>query len=276
VFQAPYVGGVVMPGGASQTRRELDGWQDWAKSRGARGLAYVLLGADGEIGGPVAKNLSEAERAGLAEATGAKPGDAIFFAAGTAAASQELLGAARLEIGRRCELIDESQWSFLWVVDFPMFEQTDDGGWTAIHHPFTSPLPEWADKFASEPGGALADAYDIVCNGYEIGGGSIRIHRADMQKTVFDLIGLSPEEAQSQFGFLLEAFKFGPPPHGGIALGWDRVTMLLAGAETIRDVIAFPKAASGADPLTGAPTPITAAQRKEAGIDAKPVAKPGQ
>jgi len=276
VFQAPYVGAVVMPGGASQTRRELDAWQDWAKSRGARGLAYVLLGTDGEIGGPVAKNLSDAERAGLAEATGAKPGDAVFFAAGTATAAQELLGAARLEIGRRCELIDESQWSFLWVVDFPMFEQTDDGGWTAIHHPFTSPLPEWADKFAAEPGGALANAYDIVCNGYEIGGGSIRIHRADMQKTVFDLIGLSQEEAQSQFGFLLDAFKFGPPPHGGIALGWDRVTMLLAGAETIRDVIAFPKAASGADPLTGAPTPITAAQRKEAGIDAKPVAKPGQ
>jgi aspartyl-tRNA synthetase len=275
VFQAPYVGGVVMPGGASQTRRELDGWQDWAKSRGARGLAYVLLGADGEIGGPVAKNLSEAERSGLAQATGAKPGDAIFFAAGTTTASQELLGAARLEIGRRCELIDESQWSFLWVVDFPMFEQTDEGGWTAIHHPFTSPLPEWADKFAAEPGGALANAYDIVCNGYEIGGGSIRIHRADMQKTVFDLIGLSQQEAESQFGFLLEAFKFGPPPHGGIALGWDRVTMLLAGAETIRDVIAFPKAASGADPMTGAPTPITPAQRKEAGIDAKPVAPPG-
>jgi aspartyl-tRNA synthetase len=276
VFQAPYVGAVVMPGGASQTRRELDGWQDWAKSRGARGLAYVLLGTDGEIGGPVAKNLSEAERAGLAEATGAKPGDAIFFAAGTANASQELLGAARLEIGRRCELIDESQWSFLWVVDFPMFEQTDEGGWTAIHHPFTSPLPEWADKFAAEPGGALANAYDIVCNGYEIGGGSIRIHRADMQKAVFDLIGLSQEEAQSQFGFLLEAFKFGPPPHGGVALGWDRIIMLLAGMPTIRDVIAFPKTASGSDPMTGAPTPITAAQRKEAGIDAKPVAKPGQ
>ncbi len=275
VFQAPYVGAVVMPGGASQTRRELDAWQDWAKSRGARGLAYVLLGEDGSVSGPVAKNISEAERTGLAQATGAGPGDAVFFAAGTAHASQELLGAARLEIGRRCELIDESQWSFLWVVDFPMFEQTDEGGWTAIHHPFTSPLPEWADKFAAEPAGALANAYDIVCNGYEIGGGSIRIHRADQQRAVFDLIGLSREEAQSQFGFLLDAFKFGPPPHGGIAMGWDRITMLLAGAETIRDVIAFPKAASGADPLTGAPTAITAAQRKEAGIDAKPVARPG-
>jgi len=290
VFQAPYVGAVVMPGGATQTRRELDAWQDWAKSRGARGLAYVLVGdpttpttpttpettsASGAtpapaITGPVAKNLSDAERAGLAAAVGAKPGDCVFFAAGPAAASQELLGAARLEIGRRCELIDESAWSFLWVVDAPMFEEDGQGGWTSVHHPFTAPLPEWADKFTLEPGDALADAYDIVCNGYEIGGGSIRIHRSSMQQAVFDVIGLSPEEARSQFGFLLDAFKYGPPPHGGIAFGWDRVIMLLAGAETIRDVIAFPKAASGADPLTGAPTPITSAQRKEAGIDATP------
>jgi len=272
VFQQPYVGAVVMPGGASQTRRELDAWQDWAKSRGARGLAYVLIGEDGSVGGPVAKNLSESERIGLPAAVTASPGDCVFFAAGKAMASQELLGAARLEIGRRCELIDESKWSFLWVVDAPMFEETDDGGWTSVHHPFTAPLPEWAGKFVDAPGEALADAYDIVCNGYEIGGGSIRIHRQAMQQAVFDTIGLSPEEARSQFGFLLDAFKYGPPPHGGIAFGWDRVVMLLAGAETIRDVIAFPKAASGADPLTGAPTPITAAQRKEAGIDAKPAA----
>ena len=274
VFQAPYVGAVVMPGGASQTRREFDAWQDWAKSRGARGLAYVLIGSDGEVGGPVAKNLSESERAGLAEAVGAAPGDAVFFAAGAARAAQELLGAARLEIGRRCGLIDESAWSFLWVVDAPMFEETEEGGWTSVHHPFTAPLPEWADKFADQPDDALADAYDIVCNGYEIGGGSIRIHRSAVQQQVFDVIGLSPEEARSQFGFLLDAFKYGPPPHGGIAFGWDRVTMLLAGAETIRDVIAFPKTASGADPLTGAPTPITPAQRKEAGIDAVPAPPP--
>ena len=276
VFQAPYVGAVVMPGGASQTRRELDAWQDWAKSRGAKGLAYALISADGSVSGPVGKNISSAERSGLAAAVNASPGDCVFFAAGAARASQELLGAARLEIGNRCELIDTSQWSFLWVVDAPMFEETDDGGWTAVHHPFTSPLPEWADKFVSEPGGALADAYDMVCNGYEIGGGSIRIHRQAMQQQVFDVIGLSPDEARSQFGFLLDAFKYGPPPHGGMAFGWDRVVMLLAAAETIRDVIAFPKAASGADPLTGAPTPITPAQRKEAGIDAKPAppAKP--
>src|SRR6202167_5070533 len=270
VFQAPYVGAVVMPGGASQSRRELDQWQEWARARGARGLAYALIRPDGEIAGPVAKNLSEAERSGLAGATGAGPGDCVFFAAGAASATPELLGAGRPEIGRTCGLIDESAWSFLWVVDAPMFEEDGDGGWTSVHHPFTAPLPEWADKFVAEPGGALADAYDIVCNGYEIGGGSIRIHQSSMQQAVFDVIGLSAAEARSQFGFLLDAVKYGPPPHPGIACGWDRVCMLLAGAPTIRDVIAFPNAASGLDPLTGAPTPIAPTQRREAGIHATP------
>jgi aspartyl-tRNA synthetase len=274
VFQAPYVGAVVMPGGASQSRREFDAWQDWAKSRGARGLAYATIADDGSLAGPVGKNISESERDGLAQAVHAAPGDAVFFAAGAARPAQELLGAARLEIGNRCGLIDTSAWSFLWIVDAPMFEETDAGGWTAVHHPFTSPLPEWSDKFTAEPGGALADAYDMVCNGYEIGGGSIRIHQQLMQQQVFDVIGLTQDEARSQFGFLLDAFKYGPPPHGGMAFGWDRLIMLLANAETIRDVIAFPKAASGADPLTGAPTPITQAQRKEAGIDAAPKPTP--
>jgi len=272
VFQAQHVGAVVMPGGAAQSRKELDGWQDWAKSRGARGLAYVLIGPDGAVtdAGPVVKHLSDSERAGLAAAAGASAGDCVFFAAGTPAAARTLLGAARLEIGARCGLIDSSAWAFTWVVDAPMFEEDDAGCWTAVHHPFTAPLPEWADKFAAEPGGALANAYDIVCNGTEIGGGSIRIHRPAMQQQVFDVIGLSRDEATSQFGFLLDALRFGPPPHGGIAFGWDRLLMLLTGRESIRDVIAFPKAASGHDPLTGAPTPITAAQRREAGIDAGP------
>jgi aspartyl-tRNA synthetase len=276
VFQAPYVGAVVMPGGAAQTRKELDGWQEWARSRGARGLAYVLIGADGQVSdsGPVARHLSEAERAGLPEAAGAGPSDCVFFAAGAASAARELLGAARLEIGRRCGLIDPAAWAFTWVVDAPMFEEDGSGGWTAVHHPFTAPLPEWADKFTAEPAGALADAYDIVCNGTEIGGGSIRIHRPDLQQQVFDVIGLSREEASSQFGFLLDALRFGPPPHGGIAFGWDRMMMLLTGRDTIRDVIAFPKAASGLDPLTGAPTPITPEQRKEAGIDVVPSPPP--
>jgi aspartyl-tRNA synthetase len=270
-----YVGAVVMPGGAAQTRRELDGWQDWAKARGARGLAYVVLDAEtGEPRGPVAKNLSEAHLAGLADAVGAKPGDAVFFAAATERReAQDLLGAARQEIARRCGLVDESAWAFCWVVDAPMFEKADDGSWTAVHHPFTSPNAQWEDSFEKSPGEALAYAYDIVCNGNEIGGGSVRIHRADVQRRVFDVLGISPEEATDKFGFLLEAFKYGPPPHGGIAFGWDRVCMLLAGADSIREVIAFPKTRGGFDPLTGAPTPITAQQRAEAGVDAKP--KPG-
>ncbi len=267
VFQAPYVGSVVMPGGADSPRRELDAWQDWAKARGARGLAYILVNADGTLGGPVAKNISEEEQAGIVTASGAKPGDAVFFAAGERSASLALLGAVRLEVGKRCGLINEGAWEFVWIVDAPMFEPTDNGGWTAVHHPFTGPKPEFAKTFKEDPASALAYAYDIVLNGTELGGGSIRIHDREIQKDVFTVIGLSDEEANSKFGFLLEAFNYGPPPHGGIALGLDRVCALLTGSDSIREVIAFPKTASGGDPLTGAPTPITPAQRKESGID---------
>lgn len=274
-----YVGAVVMPGGASQPRKQLDAWQEWAKQRGARGLAYILVGEDGELGGPVAKNLSEEERAGIAAHVGAAPGDCIFFAAGAVKSSRALLGAARLEIGRRTGLLDEGAWSFLWVVDAPLFEPADEataagdvavggGAWTAVHHAFTS--PQDLETFDSEPGNALAWAYDIVCNGNEIGGGSIRIHREDVQKRVFEVMGISPDEAEEKFGFLLEAFKYGAPPHGGIAFGWDRVVALLAGTDSIRDVIAFPKTGGGYDPLTAAPAPITPEQRKEAGVDARP------
>ena len=270
VFQAPYVGAVIMPGGADSPRRELDAWQDWAKARGAKGIAYILVNADGTLGGPVSKNISESEQAGIVAAVGAKAGDAIFFAAGDKSSSQQLLGAARLEIGKRCDLIKQGTWEFVWVVDAPMFEPTDGGGWTAVHHPFTGPKPEFAKSFKSDPASALAYAYDIVLNGTELGGGSIRIHDREMQKDVFSVIGLSDEEAQSKFGFLLEAFNYGPPPHGGIALGLDRVCALLTNSDSIREVIAFPKTASGGDPLTGAPTPITAAQRKEAAIDWTP------
>jgi aspartyl-tRNA synthetase len=270
VFQAPYVGAVVMPGGADSPRRELDAWQDWAKARGAKGLAYILVALDGTLGGPVAKNLSEREAAKIAGHVGAKPGDAIFFAAGERIASLNLLGAVRLEIGKRCNLIDNNRWEFVWIVDAPMFEPTDNGGWTAVHHPFTGPKPEFAETFSKDPANALAYAYDIVLNGTELGGGSIRIHDRTMQKDVFNVIGLSDEEAASKFGFLLEAFNYGPPPHGGIALGLDRLCALLSHSESIREVIAFPKTASGGDPLTGAPTPITPAQRKESGIDGAP------
>lgn len=279
VFQAAYVGAVVMPGGASQPRKQLDAWQEWAKQRGAKGLAYVLVQEDGELGGPVAKNLTDAERAGLAAHVGAVPGDCIFFAAGPAKPSRALLGAARLEIGRRLGLLDEDAWSFLWVVDAPLFEPTGDataagdvavgsGAWTAVHHAFTS--PQDVDTFDSEPGDALAWAYDIVCNGNEIGGGSIRIHREDVQKRVFAVMGLEEAEAQEKFGFLLDAFKYGAPPHGGIAFGWDRIVALLAGVDSIREVIAFPKSGGGYDPLTAAPAPISPEQRKEAGVDAAP------
>jgi aspartyl-tRNA synthetase len=278
VFQAPYVGAVVMPGGGSQPRRTFDAWQEWAKQRGAKGLAYVTVSEDGELGGPVAKNLSEEERAGLVEAVGAQPGDCVFFAAGKVSEARALLGAARLEVGRRVGLIDESQWSFVWVVDAPLFKPTgedDDvavgsGSWTAVHHAFTAPTPEWIDRFEQAPGEALAYAYDIVCNGNEIGGGSIRIHRRDVQQRVFEVMGIGEEEAQEKFGFLLDAFAFGAPPHGGIAFGWDRILTLLTGSESIRDVIAFPKSGGGYDPLTGAPAPITAQQRKEAGVDTAP------
>ena len=270
VFQAEFVGAVVMPNGAASPRRELDAWQDWAKARGAKGLAYILVGEDGSLGGPVAKNLSERESKEIASFVGAKNGDAIFFAAGEPSSSLQLLGAVRLEIGQRCKLIAKDQWKFLWVVDAPMFEATESGGWTAVHHPFTGPKPEYEKSFKNDPKSALAYAYDIVLNGNEIGGGSIRIHKREMQQAVFDVIGLTKQEAESKFGFLLEAFNYGPPPHGGIALGLDRLCALLAGAESIREVIAFPKTASGADPLTGAPTPITTAQRRESGVDFKP------
>ena len=281
VFQAPYVGAVVMPGGASQPRKTLDAWQDWAKQRGAKGLAYVLVGDDGELGGPVAKNLSDSERAGLAERVGAAPGDCVFFAAGEPSPSRALLGAARLEVGRRCGLIDDSAWSFVWIVDAPLFEASSaatasgdvavgTGAWTAVHHAFTSPKPEWIDSFESDPANALAYAYDLVCNGNEIGGGSIRIHRRDVQQRVFAMMGLGVEEQQEKFGFLLDAFAYGPPPHGGIAFGWDRICALLSGMDSIREVIAFPKTGGGFDPLTAAPAPITAAQRAEAGVDGPP------
>ena len=283
VFQAPYVAAVVMPGGGSQPRRTLDGWQEWAKQRGHKGLAYVLIGEDGTLSGPVAKNLSDAERDGLAAHVGAKPGDCVFFSAGPAKASRALLGATRGEIAHRLDLIDEKAWAFVWIVDPPLFEPADDatasgdvavgsGAWTAVHHAFTAPKPEHAGAITTDPGAVLADAYDIVCNGHEIGGGSIRIHRRDVQEQVFSVMGIDAAEAAEKFGFLLEAFTFGAPPHGGIAFGWDRITALLFGADSIRDVIAFPKSGGGVDPLTDAPAPITAQQRKESGMDHKPQA----
>ncbi|MGO1537698.1 MAG: aspartate--tRNA ligase [Yaniella sp.] len=289
VFQNEYVGAVVMPGGASQPRRQLDAWQEWAKQRGAHGLAYVLVQDDGELTGPVSRNISETEREKLAETVGANPGDAIFFAAGKPTDSRALLGAARVEVAHRIGLIkpnsevpaEEQDWAFVWVVDAPMFESAaaaeaegdvavGDGAWTAVHHAFTSPKPEYLETFDTNPADALAYAYDIVANGNEIGGGSIRIHNQDVQKRVFNIMGISEEDAQEKFGFLLDAFQYGAPPHGGIAFGWDRIIALLAGTDSIREVIAFPKTGNGHDPLTDAPTPITDDQRAETGVDFVP------
>ena len=281
VFQAAHVGAVVMAGGASQPRRTLDGWQEFAKQRGHKGLAYVLVSEDGTLAGPVAKNLTDAERDGLAAHVGAAPGDCIFFAAGSEKSGRALLGATRIEIAKRLDLIDPAAWEFVWIVDWPLFESTDEvtasgdvavgsGAWTAVHHAFTSPKPESEATFDTDPGTALANAYDIVLNGNEIGGGSIRIHNRDVQERVFAMMGIGHDEAQEKFGFLLDAFAFGAPPHGGIAFGWDRIVALLGGYESIREVIAFPKSGGGVDPLTGAPAAITPQQRKESGIDAKP------
>lgn len=279
VFQAPYVGAVLFKGGASTPRRQFDAWQDWARQRGAKGLAYVQFTESGELKGPVAKNLSEQERAGLKQAVGAEDGDAVFFAAGPRTPSQELLGAVRVELARRAGLLKPDEFAFTWVVDFPLFKPTDaddddvavgHSKWTSMHHPFTMPSADWIDTFDQDPEHAMSDSYDIVCNGEEMGGGSVRIHRADIQDRVLKVLGIGKQEADEKFGFLLEAFKYGAPPHAGIALGWDRTAAILAGADTIRDVIAFPKAGGGRDPLTGAPAPITAEQRAETGVDYDP------
>ncbi len=280
VFQAPYVGAVVYQGAANLPRRQFDAWQEWARQRGAKGLAYVQFTGDGTLKGPVAKNLSDAERQGLKEAVGASDGDAVFFAAGPREASQTLLGAARVEIARRQGLLKSDEFALTWVVDFPLFKPTDDpddddvavghSKWTSMHHPFTMPSADWIDRFDKDPEHAMSDSYDIVCNGEEIGGGSVRIHRDDIQDRVFKVLGIGPEEAQEKFGFLLEAFKYGAPPHSGIAFGWDRTAQILTGADSIRDVIAFPKSGGGQDPMTGAPAPISDQQRAETGVDWEP------
>jgi aspartyl-tRNA synthetase len=266
-----HVGAVRVPGGASLTRKQLDGWVDWAKGRGGKGLAWVAIEDGGALRSPLAKFFSESESASFAETCGAAPGDLVFVVADThRTKALEMLGALRVAVAKDRGLVREDEWRFLWIVDAPMFEPTDEGGWTAVHHPFTAPAVEWEESFDSRPGEALARAYDLVLNGVELGGGSIRIHRSEMQRRVFDTIGLTEGEAKDKFGFLLEAFEYGPPPHGGIAFGIDRLAAMLAGEESIREVMAFPKTSSGGDPLTGAPTPITTEQRKEAGVDAPP------
>ena len=256
-----------VPGGGKLTRKEIDDYTAYVARYGARGLAHVKVndvtkGRDG-LQSPIIKFLSDAAVAGILSRTGAANDDLIFFGADSAKVVNDSLGALRLKVGQDMGLVREG-WRPLWVVDFPMFEyDADDKRWVAMHHPFTSPKDLDAEKLRANPGAALAKAYDMVLNGSEIGGGSVRIFQQDLQSTVFDLLGIDAEEARRKFGFLLEALRFGAPPHGGIAFGLDRLAMLMSGAESIRDVIAFPKTQTAACPLTDAPTEVTEKQLRE-------------
>ena len=256
-----------VPGGGKLTRKEIDDYTAFVARYGARGLAYIKVndpakGRDG-LQSPITKFLSDAAVAGILSRTGAVADDLIFFGADSAKVVNDALGALRLKVGQDLGLL-QGEWAPLWVVDFPMFEyDADDKRWTAMHHPFTSPKNLDADALRADPGGALAKAYDMVLNGSEIGGGSVRIFRQDLQSTVFDLLGIDAEEARRKFGFLLDALKYGAPPHGGIAFGLDRLAMLMSGADSIRDVIAFPKTQTAACPLTDAPTEVTEKQLRE-------------
>ncbi len=246
------------------SRAELGALEEIAKERGAKGLAYLIGDEEsGELRSPIAKFLSEHELEVLAT----QPGETLLFAAGTWEETSRVLGHLRLHLGSELGLIDDDVFTFLWVTDFPMFEWSeDDGRWSAVHHPFTRPTDAWHDSFHDEPGSALAYAYDIIVNGNELGGGSFRIHEPEIQEKVFDLLALTPEQQRAQFGFLLDALAMGAPPHGGIALGIDRMTMVLAREPNLRDVIAFPKNQAGLDPMSGAPSPVTDGQLAELGI----------
>ena len=256
-----------VPGGAALARSQIDAYTAYVARFGAKGLAYIKVnertrGREG-LQSPIVKFLSDAQLAGILERTGAGDNDLIFFGADTIKVVCDALGALRLLVGQDLGIV-QTGWRPLWVVDFPMFEwDADERRWAAMHHPFTSPSSDDPAEVSADPGGVLAKAYDMVLNGSEVGGGSVRIHRQEMQSTVFDLLGIEAEEARSKFGFLLDALKFGAPPHGGIAFGLDRLAMLMAGAESIREVIAFPKTQTAGDPLTDAPTEVSEAQLRE-------------
>ncbi|MGH3441476.1 MAG: aspartate--tRNA ligase [Nitriliruptorales bacterium] len=261
---------LALPGGSELSRSEFDAWTDWAKQRGAKGLAWGVVEEDGSLRSPLAKFMSEEEIAGVLGETGAGPGDAIFFGAGPITWTRQLMGALRIAVAKDRDLVGEEAWQFLWVVDFPMFEQEDDGTWAPVHHPFTGIHPDDLEGFEGRPGETRARAYDLVLNGFELGSGSIRIQDRALQARVLAFLGVSEGEAVDRFGFLLRGLSYGAPPHGGFAVGLDRVVMLLARASSIRDVIAFPKTQTGADPMTDAPSPLEEAALAEVGLELTP------
>jgi aspartyl-tRNA synthetase len=266
--------GLKVDGGGDLSRKQLDALGEVAKSRGARGLAWVVVEPDG-LRSPLDRFFSDEERVGLRRVTGARSGDLVLIAADRTAVARTVLGDLRTRLARERGLIPEGRWDFLWVTEFPMFEwNPDEGRWEAAHHPFTQPSAKWVDTFADVPEEATARAYDMVLNGVELGSGSIRIHRADMQRKVFEKLGISRAEAEERFGFFLRGLEYGAPPHGGFAFGLDRVVTLLAGVDSIREVIAFPKTQSGADPLTGAPAEVPDDQLAEVGLRRLPPPKP--
>jgi aspartyl-tRNA synthetase len=275
-FQAEAVKGIRFPGEGELGRARLDALTDRAKQLGAAGLVWMRVRDGSVIDSPVAKFLSEAEQLGLIDALGAEPGDLLLFVAGARRLVDHVLGTLRVDLGH--PPVHEGGLHFVWVVDFPLFEGLDgEGRPIPAHHPFTMPHPDDLELLASAQGEELlnvrSQAYDLVLNGWELGSGSVRIHRSDVQQQVFSLLGITPDDAQARFGFLLDAFKYGAPPHAGFAFGIDRLVAILAGEDNIREVIAFPKTQSGADPLTGAPTPIDAKQLQELGLALLPKPK---
>ena len=274
---AAEAGGVVRalacPGAASLSRKDLDALAGFAKEWGGKGLAYLLLEESGEVRSPIAKFLTPAELDGLRAATGAGNGDAIFIAADTEAIVTRVLGALRPHLADQRDLYDRDAYAFAFVVDFPLFQyDEDEGRFVAEHHMFTAPKREHEALLDTDPGAVISEAYDFVCNGLEIASGSLRIHRADLQQKIFDIVGFSKEDAEERFGFLLRALRYGAPPHGGIAPGLDRAVMLLERTDNIRDVIAFPKISGGFDPLTDAPTPVDPSQLADLGLQLRPKA----